>query len=189
VAAAAALAALAGLGWLRGPRSADRPFRAGAPAAAQEEFSRAFLLNRDGHFVESLPHLQAAMAAGGDESAQAHFAYGLALYSAGFQVRRTPWPVPALRSSFERATFARTAIAEFDRAGRLTTDPSLRTEIAHRYATVTQAWGLDWETLSALRAMESGAPGSTDAARRASAFAELMRAPNRYALDAVPVAP
>jgi len=159
------------------------------PPRPREEYATALRLGRERQHLASLPHLRSALAGVREDFMEIHLEYAEQLYSATFEARPRPWPMPAVRSSIERVAMMREALAQMDRATHFPLGLAQRAGLFRRHGEMMQAWGLDWEALRSFREAERANPASTDEARRSQAFMNLMREPSRYALNAVPVEP
>jgi tetratricopeptide (TPR) repeat protein len=146
-------------------------------------------LSREKRYVESLPYFRAALGRVRTDFMEIHRDYAGALYSATFELGPGGSALPRVRSSLERVRMLQEALAEFGRALRFDMPPAERASVLTTCGTLLQAWGFPWEALLKYRGAYDVDPAGKDRAARVLAFMNLMRHPDRYTLDSVPVQP
>jgi len=154
----------------------------------REAYERAAQLGLAGRFTESLPYFRAA-AGEREDFARLHFTFAAALYNGCFQVLGRHPPIPATRSSFERVRMMREALHELERASRFELGAGERAALVRQHGEWLQAWGFNWEAFIQYRHAQQLDPGAGDEALHARAFMTLMRYPDRYSPEAVPLVP
>ena len=156
-AAVLALVSLAGVLILRS-RAVSRAPDTGAsadPAATmtpQVAYQTGLRMAQAGHHRESLPYFRRALEGKPLTAWVVHLNYAGALYNVGLEAHdRHGVAVPATRSSIERVTMMREALAELDIAERLATNPHDRATVIRSRAERLQIWGFPWDAFAQLR--------------------------------------
>ena len=150
----------------------------------REAYARGIDSARAGQMVGSLPYFRHAARLEPD-APFVHLDYGRALFATGYE-RRSDGESP-LRSSVERVALMRKALREMDLADRPAAPPPLRADARDATGEMLMLWGFPWEGFSSYRRAEEIEPGNRARALRSRASAMVLRDPDRWATDRVPV--
>ena len=137
-------------------------------------------LHRAGDLRGSLVFYRRAIAAGGTSRAL-HYSYAAALHSLVNSHRTTRGvPMPLVRSSDEAARLSREALAEYQLAAQLATDPRERANVLLHMGDLYRVWGLSWEAFAAYRQASALDPANELIATRGDALMLLLEHPERH---------
>jgi hypothetical protein len=186
---AVAVVAIA-LGVRLAPHAPRAPSTASPPSMPpRDAYGVATRLSDAGHHLASLPYYRMAEAGATSEDPALRFEHAGALYLASFEVQPARGRIPATRSSVERVALMREACGRIEGVMRLELAPPGRAQVCRKYGEILQSWGFNWEAFVEFRQAQWSDPAQTAEADHAQAFMTLMQHPDRYSLEAVPIAP
>jgi tetratricopeptide (TPR) repeat protein len=144
--------------------------------APPDAFRAAESLMALGQFAEAVPFYRHAIQGEGAGVWIPHAGLAMALRNCSVRRTRFDVDVPILRSSYERVSAAREALAEATTAARLAGRPEQQAAIAQIEGQLLEDWGFIREALAVYRRAQ--AFDTTGAcARRADALVALLRSP------------